>query len=102
MISSTPAHGGPFASLFDLIISSHPVSFLGGRQARHHEPSAEELTAHLAPHLRVDIGLLDPHTAGLGAGAPTSQPLIPPTSAMHRRGDWGGQGDRVFSWPLRV
>lgn len=61
MISSTQAHGGPFAGLFNLIISSHPVSFLAGRHVRSAEPSAEELTADLAPHLRVDIGLLDPH-----------------------------------------
>ena len=106
MISSAKAPSGLFSSLFDLIIHHHPASLLGGQ--RHPSgPTPKELTAHLPPHVRVDIGLLDAHTAALEAKAPTSQPLVPPVSAMHRRGDWGthrddGSAPATWAWPLRV
>ena len=106
MISTAKAPSGLVSSFFDFIIHAHPASLLSGRSTPT-GPSPEELTAHLAPHLRVDMGLADPHTAGLGAEAPTSRPLVPPVSAMHRCGDWGGRGGAgpspaSWAWPLRV
>jgi hypothetical protein len=100
MISIAKAPSGLFHSLLELVGHFHPASLLGG-QSHPSGPTPEAMTAHLPPHVRVDIGLLDSHTSALEARAPTSQPLLPPVSAMHRRGDWGG-APGTWSWPLRV
>jgi hypothetical protein len=114
MLATAKAPGRLLSSFIDLLTIWPSARFRGGPQAKPHELSLEEATAHLPPHMLVNMGLASPPSTG-DCSAPTSQPLVPPVAAMHRRGDWGGHAlgrqhadedlppiTLTWTWPLRI
>lgn len=114
MFATAKAPSRLLFNFYDLL-TTWPLRQLPARRtAQPHELSLEEATAHLPPHMLVDIGLASPSSTG-DRTAPASQPLVPPVAAMHRRGDWGGHAlgrqhadedlppiTLTWTWPLRI
>ena len=114
MLATARTPGQLFSSFLDLFTSWPSARIRGRPPAKRSEPSLEEATVHLPPYMLVDIGLARPPNSGVHT-APTSQPLVPPVAAMHRRGDWDGHtlgrqhADEdlppitlAWTWPLRI
>jgi hypothetical protein len=114
MLATAKTPGPLLSSFFGLLTSWPSARFRGRPPAKRNEPSLEEATALRPPHMLVDIGLASPPNSGVRT-APTSQPLVPPVAAMHRRGDWDGHAlgrqhadedlppiPLTWTWPLRI
>jgi hypothetical protein len=109
------------AQLFFRALSVSPSLVIAALVSRWHaraaEAEAEEAIAALPPHLLSDIGVLtaEDERPDLRSVPAAEASLLPPVSAMHRRGDWGaaqtGKGavarvaytkGSCWTWPART